>query len=236
MRPRILEQDRETSAILVNRSQHGIAAIQQLWTFEHENGRTSSILSGGSTPVLLPFGIREKLLALYRYWHVIFPGSKRYLTANGNPVGDNSDMRPPEPDEIWPGGIASGCAGRGHSRGPLRKVTLTLDGVFFDDGGFAGPNREGLWDRTVLQADAHLRVAEIVRQRRDDGNSTEKIFAEIETVAGPMSAHPPPPPPPPPPAGMRTPETYRASTRRIRELALHRVAFLIARLRQGRGE
>jgi hypothetical protein len=51
MRPRILEDDRETSAILLNRSQHGIAEIQQVWTFEEVNGRTyTSSIGGGANP------------------------------------------------------------------------------------------------------------------------------------------------------------------------------------------
>ena len=101
MRPKILEEDRETSAILLNRSQHSIAEIQQVWTFEEESGRTyTSSIGGGANPsVLLPFGLSEKVLNLYRYWKVILPGSKRYLGRNGEQVGDNSDVRPPAPAE-----------------------------------------------------------------------------------------------------------------------------------------
>jgi hypothetical protein len=100
MRPQIRDEDRETSVILVNRSAKGIAAIQQLWTFEDENGRRStSAIGGAANPsVLLPFGIPERFRKLYGYWHVILPGSKRYLTADGEQVGGNCDVRPPEPD------------------------------------------------------------------------------------------------------------------------------------------
>jgi hypothetical protein len=62
IRPRILEEDRETSAILLNRSQHGIAAIQQIWNFQEVNGRnyTSSIGGGSNPSVLLPFGFPRR--------------------------------------------------------------------------------------------------------------------------------------------------------------------------------
>jgi hypothetical protein len=228
MRPKILEEDRETSAILLNRSQHSIAEIQQVWTFEEESGRsyTSSIGGGANPSVLLPFGLSEKVLNLYRYWKVILPGSKRYLGRNGEQVGDNSDVRPPGPDEVSTGGgwgIGRGGGG-GRSRGPLRKVTLTLDGVFFDDGGFAGRNQKGLWEQIVQSAEAHLRVAAMARQAHDDGEIPQKILAAIETVTGPATDHPPPPLGDP-----RTPETYRES-------ALKRLAWEIGRARKSQGD
>ena len=97
MRAQISDEDAEVSAILLNRSQNGIAAIYQVWTFEEANGRkySSSIGAGSNPSLLLPFGIPEKSLKLYGYWHVILPGSKRYLNANGEQVGDNTDVRPP---------------------------------------------------------------------------------------------------------------------------------------------
>src|SRR5580698_1937377 len=56
MRGRIVEQDRETSAILVNNSQDGIAAIQQIRMLRRSDGRRSTGSTGpGANPsVLLP--------------------------------------------------------------------------------------------------------------------------------------------------------------------------------------
>jgi hypothetical protein len=232
MRPRILEEDRESSAILLNRSQRGIAEIQQVWTFEEVNGRTyTSSIGGGANPsVLLPFGLSEKVLKLYGYWHVILPGSKRYLSRDGQQVGDNSDVRPPGPDEVWTTGGGFGVAGGGgrrRSQGPLAKVTLTLDGVFFDDGGFAGPNQKGLWEQVVASAEAHLRLSRIARQGHDNGATPQKILAEIESVSGPATDHPPQPLPPG--NGARTPEAYR-------EAALERLAWEIGRARNSQGD
>src|SRR5580658_4059073 len=45
-RGRIDDEDRETSAILVNRSQFGIAAIQQVWGFRGSDGRTHTHSTG----------------------------------------------------------------------------------------------------------------------------------------------------------------------------------------------
>ena len=227
MRPRILEEDRETSAILLSRSQHGIAAIQQVWSFQEVNGRTyTSSIGGGSNPsVLLPFGLSEKILKLYGYWQVILPGSKRYLSRNGEQVGDNSDVRPPGPDEVWKGGgFGVGGGGGRRSQGPLANVTLTLDGVFFDDGGFVGPNQKGLWEQVVVSAESHLRLSRIAREGHDKGATPQKILAEIESVTGPATDHPPVPPPP------------RGGAEVYRDSALQKLARQIGMARKSQGD
>lgn len=125
--------------IVYNRSQIAIAAMSWIWRFEPETGRStgSSVMTAG-TPLLKPFGLDAGLRKLYGYWHVILPGSRRGIRGNSM-FGDNTDARPPEPGELWTGGSFGLGAGSGHPLGPLKSVTLVLDGVFFIDGGFAGP-------------------------------------------------------------------------------------------------
>jgi hypothetical protein len=194
-RPRIRPEDRDVSAILVNRSPHGIAAIQQVWTLRGPDGRaaTSSIGDGGNPSVLLPFGLPAQMLKLYGYWHVILPGSKRYLSINGDQAGDNSDVRPPDAEERWKGGIGGGGGGRRLHR-PMQSVTLTLDGVFFTDGGFAGPNRRGLWEQVVYSAEAHMQVAALARRGREAGMAAGQLLAEVERLTGPAAEEFPRPP------------------------------------------
>src|ERR1035438_10531369 len=130
---RIDDADRETSAILVNRSPFGIAAIQQLWSFTESGGRayTSSTGPGANNPsILLPYGIPEKALKLYGHWHVILPGSKRYLSRNGSLLGDNNDVRPPAGDEVWTGGMGGGGGGGGRSGGGRSKVSRSPSTMF----------------------------------------------------------------------------------------------------------
>jgi hypothetical protein len=202
--------------------------MQQIWTFEEVNGRTyTASIGGGSNPsLLLPFGIPETSLKLYGYWHVILPGSKRYLSGNGEEVGGNSDVRPPGPNELWRGGIVGGRAGGRRSHGPMKKITLTLDGVFFDDGGFIGPNRKGLWEQVVFGAEAHLRLAKIARQEHNNGTPPQKILAMIENVTGPATDRPPVPPPP---SGAVTPEAYVQSS-------LQMLAWQIGMARKNQGD
>jgi hypothetical protein len=188
MRGRIEDEDRETSAILVNRSNLGIAAIQQIWYFRESGGRVykHSTGPGANNPsILLPYGLSEKSLRLRGYWDVILPGSKRYLSRNGGLLGDNSDVRPPAADELWTGGMGGGGGRGGGSGGSIESVTLSLDGVFFTDGGFIGPNQGKLWEQVIARAGAHERLTRIAREGRDRGEAPLKILADIETLTGP---------------------------------------------------
>jgi hypothetical protein len=185
--PRIAAEDLALSAILLNRAAAPIALIQQVWTFEDAAGRASSAAIGnGINPsVLLPFGVPDRELRLYRYWHVILPGSKRLVTPAGEILGDNTDVRPPGPDEMWQGGVMGGRGGgggRGHA--PSVRVTLTLDGVLFADGAFAGPNRRGLWEQTVSTAEAYVDSANVARRLHDEGAPSDRILAAVESALG----------------------------------------------------
>jgi len=182
----------------MNRSEKAIAEIEQVWTFRVTGGRayTYSIGGPGSPSVLLPCGVRDDILKLYRYWQVILPGSKCYLTPSQN-LGDNSDVRPPGPDEVWKGGRIQ-VTGRNVPPDRLEAVTLTLDGIFFADGGFVGPNRYGLWDKVISRAEAQMQVARIACRGHDDGLPAEQIFSVIQRVVGRAGDRPPVPPPPTP--------------------------------------
>jgi hypothetical protein len=104
-RPRIFPEDRPTSAMLLIRSSKAIAALQVVWRFETETGRSYRHSQGMLSPqgLLLRFGTSDEAqLKLYGYWHAILPGSKRYLGESGM-LGDNTDVRPPAEDDKWRG-------------------------------------------------------------------------------------------------------------------------------------
>ena len=196
-RPRIIPEDRPTSAILLNRSAKTIAGLQAVWRFETEAGRTFRHSRGMLSPhsLLLPFGRwEESTLKLYTYWNTVLPGSKRYLGESGM-VGDNTDVRPPADGEKWRGGMsAGGGGGAGSSRDAIRQVTLVLDGVFFLDGEFVGPDGEKMFEQTVADAEAHRIVARIAKDGHDRGMPPTEILADIEKTTGVAPDHPPMPP------------------------------------------
>jgi hypothetical protein len=192
-RPRIIPEDRPTSAILLNRSTKAIVGLQAVWRYETETGRSFRHSSGMlSTMVLLPFNRRdESAMKLYAYWNTILPGSKRYLGESGM-VGDNTDVRPPAHDEEWRGGMSGGRGGGGtSSREPIRQVTLALDGVFFLDGEFVGPDGEKMFEHTVADAEAHRIVAKVAKDGHSKGLPPAEILAQIEKITGVAPERPP---------------------------------------------
>ena len=222
-RPTISDADRETSAILINRSKKAIAQMEAVWRFDTEAGGSYRHAFGMLPGRLLrPFGASEESLKLDGYWDVILPGSKRYLS-DGKIVGDNTDVSPPGPGEKVQGGGGGGVGGTRSGRVPIRQVTLVLDGVFFADGEFVGPNREGLWELTVSDAEAHMQVAKIAREGHDNGLPPDQIVAAVARLTGPVPEHTPMHP------GLRG---TGASMEEYRQRALQNLAFQIGLMRQ----
>jgi len=117
------------------------------------------------------------------YWNTIFSSSKRLMTCDGSVYGDNTDVRAPVEEELSRGGGWSGVsAGRGLDRPKPSK--LTLDGVFFVNGGFAGPNELGSWEQTVFAAEAHLACAAMAREARGKGRPASEFFAQVQAFTG----------------------------------------------------
>jgi len=182
--------------ILCNRAPSAIAAVSWIWTFELDTGRSmrSSVSAVGVPSLLAPFGLDERMRKLYGYSQVVLPGSKRGIRGSSM-FGDNTDVRLPRPDELWTGGGFGVGGGSRGPLGPLKSVTLALDGVFFADGGFAGPDTLYTFDRLTAEVDAYLQVAKIALDGHNQGLTPETIFTQIEVVTGPDRGLAPPPPP-----------------------------------------
>jgi hypothetical protein len=179
----ILPEDRDTSAILLNRSGKTIAAIKLVWRFEEENSQSYvRSFTQIASSVLLPFEGPVKSLmtpTMYAYWQTILPGSKRYF-GGGFPAGENTDVRPPRADEVGPFSFSRRKRLPFLDDTPVKRVTLALDGVMFDDGTFVGPNREHLWEQIVYDSEAHMQIARLARDGHDAGTPPERILTAIE--------------------------------------------------------
>jgi hypothetical protein len=217
--------------ILHNRAPAAIASIAFTWTFSDARGRVRPhrFLPGTGTSVLLPFQLDARLRKTYAYRNTIFPGSKRLMTPDGAVSGDNTDVRPPREDEVWQGGsFGVGVSGTSN-RAEFEPVMLALDGVFFVDGGFAGPNWLGSWEHTLAAAEAYLTSAALAVEARANGASPAEFFANLRQLSGLDDDSMPPPPPPSPLSQSPDPEPIRKHQR-------HWVAHQISHLRKTMGD
>ena len=182
--------DLEFAAILRNQSGHAIAALALEWRFEEADGRQTAhqIVSAFAKQLLVPHGLAPEFLRMTRYWSSIRPGSKRLL-AGAEMFGENTDARAPEPGEI-PFGIGLGSSGGAAAgwlppAGELREVVLAIDGCFFDNGEFVGPNRCRLWEQVCYEAEVMLEIAGMARAGRQRGLNSADVLAEIASFLGP---------------------------------------------------
>jgi hypothetical protein len=69
----------------------------------------------------------------------------------------------------------------------FRSVELVLDGVFFSDGEFLGPNQMHLWEDVYYDCEVKLEAARIAAQGKREARSAQEIVAEVNRFTGPPS-------------------------------------------------
>ncbi len=159
-------EKRATSAILLNQSGKPIVSMEVVWRHEQTDGRVIPQTRSWNDVIV------QRPSSPMDYWRHILPGSKRYIS-EGGPVGDNSDVRPPTPEEVPKGGGGGSGRGLGHPGANVVEVTLALTGVFFLGGEFAGSEASGLWARAVAAIAVWKEIGEILRE----GHGFERVEA-----------------------------------------------------------
>ena len=170
-------EDRSTSAILLNQSGKPIVSMEVVWRHEQTDGRIPAHTRSWNDV------IGQRPSSPMDYWRHILPGSKRYISEGGT-VGDNSDVRPPAPEEIPRAGGGGSGRGMGRPGANVVQVTLALAGVFFLGGEFAGSEETGIWERAVAGVALWKEIVELLREGHG--------FDRVEALTGPAS--PPPAP------------------------------------------
>ena len=176
----------------------------------------------------MPFGLDDLGMRRHAYWQTIFPNSKRLMTSGRLWFGDNMDVRPPATDELWGPCCSLSCKSNMDGLGAMK---LTLDGVFFVDGGFVGPNRLGTWEHTVSASEAHLACATLAREARHKGAPLAEFFVQARTLTGQTKEGRLAPPPPPIPLESKPPDPET-----IRKDEYQWVGWKVLRLRETLGD
>lgn len=180
------------AAILVNGSDKAIAAWSLVWRSQseaHPFGGSYVTGVGGIPSLLLPFGMTPERKAVAGYWDTILPGSKRYVSS-GQVFGINTDVRQPTREEQWPDGVGAWSLRGGRPSLPLDTAVtmkLVLDGVFFSNGKFVGPNVCQLWERIVYDAEVYQLAARVASQVKRESD----VLAAVKQVTGEPIDFPP---------------------------------------------
>jgi len=160
-----ITEHRDNSAILVNLAPVAIASLAYIWSVRTDGRiRTHCFLPGTHASILLPFYWTDRIKKFDAFWNTIFPGSSRLLIPEAGKIyGDNTDVRAPAQDELRLGDCFVTLVPGGFD-GIRESVKLSLDGVFFADGGFAGPNQLGSWEHLVAARETYLSYAVEARE------------------------------------------------------------------------
>lgn len=173
-------EDLHRSAILLNYSEYSILQAQARWT----------VLAPGAPPWIQCQGLLGQMAVvplrpthpLTAFWHTIMPGSVRLLTRE-HLFGNNLDVRLPRPEELHLGGWIQGHGGSPKVLHPEAIVDLSLDAVVFEDGGFVGEDRCGLWQRVSadaqLKSEAAMKAKEALVAGRRAANVLEQLIGEF---------------------------------------------------------
>ena len=182
-----LQEDLSKSVVFSNQSEKAVSLLQVLWGFELPDGRETigSCAWAGAESLLLPFELTSGMKSAMKYRSAILPGSKRYITNAGVVIGDNSDVRPPSTEEIWRGGMVSGFGGGYTEPRHVARLSICIEGAFFDNGEFVGTNRSRLFEQIVAKANAPAKIAEMANQK---GRSTSSILDDIQRTARKVKA------------------------------------------------
>lgn len=198
----VLVSQSDDRAILENRSAVAIASFVYYWTMHRAGRIVTASVSHGTQPHIL---LPFTLPAPFR---------EEYVQRNTMFPGQRRTLEPKcNPPDAEP-------------------LKLTVDGVFFIDGAFAGPNRLGHWDRLVACREAHLDCAVQAREAQTPEQQAQ-FFDRVYKMSGltgnevrrspflPLAPHRPP--------WGRTPDATRTFERRS-------VARKILSMREHRGD
>lgn len=182
--PELVKIAAPTSVFLINGSNKALVAYDLTYDFQAADGKVDS---NELSPLLVPalMDLPAHRLAEDQAV-VILPGRARLVSplfgfgglSKGRvpPLfGDESEEK--RQKEFMKSAIKSTLAW-------TSSVTITLDGAFFEDGSFVGPNASQFFENTKAIIDAQHDMlewfVEAVRTRERKGESTDKVFSDLE--------------------------------------------------------
>ena len=187
--PELIKIAAPTSVFLVNGSDKALVAYDLTYDFLAADGKVNS---NEFSPIFVPalMDLPRNRLAEDKAV-VIMPGRARLispllgsgLSKGQSPPAFGDESNKKHQKELMMSAIKSTLAW-------TSSVTITLDGVFFEDGSFVGPNASAFFENTKAMIAAHRDLlewfVEAIRKRERKGESTDTVFMELEAMVKEM--------------------------------------------------
>lgn len=174
------------SVVLWNKTGKTVVEYCLRWEFTKPDGkRVAWDMSYGDTMGLLDGSTPKAGASVGKLNAVIRPGEWMVVTPKSH-LGRNSPITP-----VGRAAIGAYMADLQSHVGMLRTssdLTVGLDGVFFDDGTFVGPDQSGFFDRFKAEVQANQDVANQVLSGIAKGQGVESIANQLKTSVSPPDA------------------------------------------------
>ncbi|HET6892975.1 MAG TPA: hypothetical protein VFH31_17855 [Pyrinomonadaceae bacterium] len=124
----------------------------------------------------------DRKAILNRLEEVIWPNSTWLISYDlpARPIGTVTKEDSPEINEAAVAEMRAACP----------EMTITLDGVFFDDGRFVGPDTIGFFTHVETQVAMRLEVFQKVLTELKSGKTPTEVFQGLEQIANSESTEP----------------------------------------------
>lgn len=124
----------------------------------------------------------DRKAILNRLEEVIWPNSTWLISYHlpARPIGTVTKEDSPEINEAAVAEMRAACP----------EMTITLDGVFFDDGSFVGPDTIGFFTHVETQVAMRLEVFQKVLTELKSGKTPTEVFQGLEQIANSESTEP----------------------------------------------
>jgi len=172
------------SVLLKNTSTRSVAGYSLKWQCFDGSGETASrnlsndrhlnrivswvFLQGEESARQKAIDAADNIIKPSSIWFISSEGLARRLDWSG----DAETRRTTQQADTSEGATIEGCA----------SMTVIVDGVFFDNGAFIGPDTIGLFTRVKSELDARHELLRAIQNDLESGKKAEEVFKELERM------------------------------------------------------
>jgi hypothetical protein len=183
----VIDRLKPFSFFVENKSKQTVVAYMVQWCFTKSDGTTQCYRKSLTNPRALMDGdnLSEDMM---KQSGRVKPGETRFfsLVASDGSGGFSIPARPEELEQLKRGMLPDRAELFQRYSAELSKysdLTVSIDGAFFDDGTFVGPDTAGFFDETKAVIGAKYDLLNEIAHGLSKGKSKDAIFKDLEDAA-----------------------------------------------------